>query len=170
MREEFIRELYEKYFGIIVKYCLPRLRYDEDAAADCAHAVFDEALAHYDKLCVHENVLGWLMNTAKYKLRKRWSRNVREAARNIPLELAASIPDGGDPLDAVELDDAEIARITMEVLSSLKDNELEIYRLYYVDKLSFEETANRLGISEKAARARLARVKAKLKNRLIYYL
>jgi len=70
----------------------------------------------------------------------------------------------------VELDDAEIARITMEVLSSLKDNELEIYRLYYVDKLSFEETANRLGISEKAARARLARVKAKLKNRLIYYL
>lgn len=166
MREEFLRMLYEKHFDTVYKYLLPKLGFDKDAAADCAHAVFDEAGKKFEKLKEHPNVLGWLMTTAKHKLHKAWQRNARAAARSIPLELAAAVPDRGDPFDAVELTEGDIRSITDTVLSGLSEKELEIYRLYYVKRLSFAQTAQSLGISEKAARARLARVKAKLLNRL----
>ena len=170
MREEFLRELYEKHYETVFSYVLPKLGFDEEAAADCAHAVFEAAGEKYEKLRDHSNLLGWLMVTAKHKLHKAWTRRTRAAAKSIPLELASAIPDPRDPFDAVELSDAEIKRITKEVLSGLSESETEIYRLFYADGLSFAETAERLGISEKAARARLARVKAKLKNRIIYFI
>lgn len=170
MRGEFLRELYEKHYETVFGYVLPKLGFDEEAAADVAHAVFDEAEKCFEKLKDHPNKLGWLMVTAKHKLHKAWRKKTRESSRNAPLELAAAIPDPRDPFDAVELTDDDIRSITEQVLSGLSPNEREIYGLFFVDGLSFAETAEKLGISEKAARARLARVKAKLKNRIIYFI
>ena len=166
MRDEFLRMLYEKHFETIFKYCLPKLGFDKDAAADCAHAVFDEAGKKYEKLKDHPNLLGWLMTTAKHKLHKAWRRSARERLRLVPLDLASAVPDGGDPFDAIELTDSDIEGITETVLSGLSPSELDIYRRFYRENLSFAEIAEGLGISEKAARARLARVKAKLRERL----
>lgn len=165
-REEFVRMLYEEHFDTVFKYCLPKLGFDEDAAADCAHSVFDEAEKKFEKLLSHPNRLGWLMTTAKHKLHKAWRKSSRESSRNLPIELACAVPDARDPFDAVELTDEDVKEITAAVLSGLKENELEIYRLFFTENLSFAETADRLGITEKAARARLARVKVKLRNRL----
>ena len=170
MREEFMRMLYERYFDVIKKYCLPKLSFDEASASDCAHAVFDLAEKQYDKLKDHPNVPGWLMTTAKHLVHKRWKKNVKEAANRIPLELAAAIPDGRDPFDAVELDESEIERITGAVLSGLDGKEREYYELYFKQNLSFADMASRLGVSEKAVRAKLARIKLKLKQRIIYFL
>ena len=156
MRDEFLRKLYEQYFDTVFKYCLPKLGFDRDAAADVAHAVFDLADKKYEKLKEHPNIPGWMLTTAKHMLHKAWRRNTREAARSVPIELITSLPDSRDPFDAVELTDSDIRSITETVLSGLSENELSIYRLFYVDDLSFAETAERLGISEKAARARLA--------------
>ena len=103
MRDEFLRMLYEKHFETVFDYCLPKLGFDNDAAADCAHAVFDEAGKQYEKLANHPNLLGWLMTTAKHKLHKAWRRSTRERLRLIPLDLAEAVPDGGDPFAAVEL-------------------------------------------------------------------
>lgn len=170
MREEFIGMLYEKYFETVKQYCLPRLRFDEAAAADCAHSVFDEALAHAEKLRSHPNPLGWLMQTAKHKLHKSWRSASRETARNIPLEIAAALPDSRDPFDAVELPESEIRRITGAVLSGLDENERRYYELFFVRSLPFAQVAREMGVSEKAARAKLARIKLKLKQRIIYFL
>ena len=160
MREEFVRMLYEKHFDTVFRYLLPKLGFDKDAAADCAHAVFDMAGEKYEKLKDHPNILGWLMTTAKHLMHKSWCKSSKAAAHSIPLELACAVPDGRDPFDAVELTDEDIRSITETVLSGLKENEFEIYRMYYVDGISFEGIAQALGISEKAVRARLARVKA----------
>ncbi len=170
VREDFVRELYERHYQTVYAYVLPKLGFREDAAADCAHAVFDAAGEKYEKLRDHPNVLGWLMVTAKHKLHKAWRKNTRETAKNLPLELACAVPDSRDPFDAVELSDPEIKAITKEVLSGLNESEFEIYKLYFVDNVSFAGIAERLGVSEKAARARLARVKVKLKNRIIYFI
>lgn len=170
MREEFIRGLYEKHFELVYKYCLSKLRHDEDAADDCAHAVFESAAENYERLKTHPNTLGWLMLTAKHMIRRRWRKNGKDALRNIPLDLLTSVPDGRDPFDSVELTEKDIAGITEQVLSALSPGEEEIYRHFYREKLSYAETAQRMGISEKAARARLARVKAKLMKRIIYFI
>ena len=170
MREEFMRELYEKHFELVYKYCLSKLRHDEDAAAEVAHAVFEAAGEKYESLREHPNKLGWLMQTAKHMIRRRWTRSAKEAAKNIPLELVTALPDGRDPFDSVELTEGDIKRITAEVLSGLSPGEREIYELFYRRKLTYAETAASLGVSEKAARARLARVKAKLTKRIIYFL
>ena len=170
MRDEFIRELYEKYFDTVKKYCLPKLGFDEEAAADCAHAVFDKAGEKYEKLKSHPNVLGWLMVTAKHLVKKSWSKGTREASRRVTLELAARLPDPRDPFDAVEMSEADIKRITAEVLSGLDPREREFYELCFVKNLPFAEIAERTGVTEKAARAKLARIKLKLKQRIIYLL
>ena len=169
MRDEFLRMLYEKHFETVYKYLLPKLGFDKDAAADCAHEVFDEAAKQYDKLKCHPNILGWLMTTAKHRLHKAWRTNARAAARSVPLELAAAVPDSRDPFDAVELSESDILSAAKQVLSCLSENELAIYKLFFVEGKSFAETAAALGVTEKAARARLARVKAKLKNRIADY-
>ena len=170
MREEWLRELYEKYFGAITKYCLPKLGFDESAAADCAHAVFDKAGEQYEKLRDHPNILGWLTVTAKHLVHKRWTKSSREAARSVPLELVSAIPDQRDPFDAVELSEKEIRRITAQVLSGLDEKERELYELCFVKNLPFAEIAEKTGMTEKAARAKLARIKLKLKQRIIYFL
>lgn len=170
MRDEFMRMLYEQYFDVIKKYCLPKLSFDEDSALDCAHAVFDLAEKQYEKLKDHPNVPGWLMTTAKHLVHKRWRKNVKEATSRIPLELAAALPDNSDPFDAVELPQSEIERITGAVLSGLDEKEREYYTLCYVENASFAEIARRLGVSEAAARAKLARITMKLKKRIIYFL
>lgn len=170
MREEFIRELYEQYFEIIKTYCLPKLGFDEASASDCAHAVFDKAAEQYEKLKAHPNVLGWLTVTAKHLIHKSWRRNAKEAVSRIPLELAESIPAGGDPFDEAELPQSEIERITEAVLSGLDEREREFYTLYYVENLPFAELSEKLGVTEKAARAKLSRITMKLKKRIIYFI
>ena len=170
MRDEFVRELYEQYFDVIKKYCLPKLGFDEDAAADCAHAVFDRAGEQYEKLKTHPAILGWLLTTAKHIVHKNWKRSARETVRNIPLDILTSLPDRTDPFDAVELSEAEIRNITETVLSGLDERESEFYRLCFKENRSFAEIAEITGVSEKAARAKLARIKLKLKQRIIYFL
>jgi RNA polymerase sigma factor (sigma-70 family) len=170
VQDEFIASLYERYFDVVFKYCLPRLRFDESAAADCAHAVFDAALEKREKLSRHPNPAGWLMLTARHMVHKRWTRDAKSAAESIPLDLLTAIPDKRDPFDAIELSDSDISRITEAVLSGLNENEALIYGLYFKEDLPIPEIAKRIGISEKAAHARLDRVKAKLKRRIIYFL
>lgn len=170
MREEFIRGLYEQYFGLVYKYCLSKLRHDEDAADETAHAVFDSAAESWEKLREHPNILGWLMLTAKNLIRRRWRDGGRDKLRSIPLELIVSVPDPRDPFDSVELSDKDIAGITEQVLSGLSPAEREIYELFYRSNLPYPDIAEKLGISEAAVRARLARVKAKLMKRIIYFL
>lgn len=170
MQDEFIAGLYERYFDLVFKYCLPRLHFDESSAADCAHAVFDAASEKREKLSRHPNVAGWLMVTARHMVHKRWTKDVKSAAESIPIDLLTALPDKHDPFDAIELTDSDVKQITEAVLSGLNENEALIYKLFYRDDLPFPEIAARLGISEKAAHARLDRVKAKLKQRIIYFL
>ena len=170
MREEWLRDLYERYFGAITKYCLPKLGFDESAAADCAHAVFDRAGEQYEKLKDHPNVLGWLMVTAKHLVHKNWSKKSRESSKSVPLELITALPNPRDPFDAVELSEKEIRQITARVLSGLDPKESELYELSFVKNLPFAEIARITGMTEKAARAKLARIKLKLKKRIIYFL
>ena len=56
------------------------------------------------------------------------------------------------------------------MLSGLDGKEREYYELYFKQNLSFADMASRLGVSEKAVRAKLARIKLKLKQRIIYFL
>lgn len=169
MQRAFVRELYDKYYDIVFQYCMHMLNFDEASASDCAHAAFDRAEAQYEKLATHPNVAGWLMTTAKHMVYKQWRRNKENLLRMVSIDLIAAIPDRHDPYDLVELTSADIERISELVLSCLKPKERELYQLYFVDGHSFAQAAEILGISEKAVRARLARIKVKLKDRLAFY-
>ena len=56
------REYYEQYFNLVFSFCKIRLNGDEDAAADCAHRVFDIALEKAETLRKHSNIGGWFYN------------------------------------------------------------------------------------------------------------
>lgn len=80
MRDEFVRNLYGEYFDLIFKYCLSKLDFDQDAAANCAHEVFDKAQSQYEKLIHHPNFSGWLFKTAKHSIHKQWKYDKKSRA------------------------------------------------------------------------------------------
>lgn len=152
---------------MLYRYCLPELNFDEGAAADCVHAAFDIAEARYEKLIQRPNLRGFLFKTVKNMVHhhRRDNRRVYVAS----LDFIASIPDPCNPFDAIELTNADIERISGEVLSCLRPEERELHRLYYVENRSYADIAKAFGVSEKAIRARLARLKVKLKEKIIYF-
>lgn len=74
---EIIRNLYEQYYFLLYRYALPKVNFDNDAAANCVHAVFDVASKNIEKLRDHENIGGWMMRSLKniisdhYKAQRR---------------------------------------------------------------------------------------------------
>lgn len=170
MGDEFVRQLYEKYYNIVFQYCLPKLHFDEQVAADCAHAAFDKAEAKYEKLQNHPNILGWLLRTSKNIIMKQWRSYKILAPKTISLELIAELPDNRDPFDMVELSSDDIDKICERLLSELKPEEHKMYLQYFCEKRTIQEIAAANGISDKAARAKLARIKIKLKEKIIYFM
>ena len=72
--KQFLDELYEQYYDVLFRYCLPYLNRDIDSSADCVHMVFDVAAAKVKTLMKHPNIGGWMYATAKNCIKKELRR------------------------------------------------------------------------------------------------
>ena len=157
------REYYEQYFNLVFSFCKIRLNGDEDAAADCAHRVFDIALEKAETLRKHSNIGGWFYKTAKHCILK-YCRDENRRYSSVPL---SELP---NYLKTMSAEDAFIASVNDEdapvakevILARLTESELDAYKLFYIKKYDIAQVAKELHISYNAASVRLHRVKIKL--------
>jgi len=153
------RSLYERYAARVLRYHERRTR-DPDAAHDLTAETFAQAwLAR----CRFRDEAGgsagpWLFAIARHVLLASVRKRALEqtAARRLGLELSGAAAEPEETwLDGLD-----------EALAELPEGQREAIRLRVVDDLGYDRVAASLGTTPEAARVRVHRGLAALRNRL----
>ena len=140
-----LEESFEQYSKAIEKFCYVRLGEASDYASDCLQETY---CLFYRKLLdgtEFENPRAFLYKTAK----------------NIPTYIEESIE------DKIENNDVDIDFAKSLLLSSLDDDELILYQMKYVERLSLKEISDKIHISPSAVAMRTSRLRSKVKELVI---
>lgn len=167
-----LNEIAEREYGALYKYCLKRSGGDEQLAGECAAEAFLRAEKLGDPPD-HPNIAGWLRRTAGNVIHEKLRERKEYAKRNVSLEDLAERAEapffGRERVFIAELfesendlDDEDIVRIKEEILGELPPGDRELIELFYEQKLSLGEIAERLGRSKDAARVKLSRLTDKV--------
>jgi RNA polymerase sigma factor (sigma-70 family) len=160
---EAFAAFYRRHVDALLRYLLYRTRSAEDAAELTAE-VFAAALAASGRFKPRRApARAWLLGIANHKLAdsRRRRRIADDARRRLRVEPVAF-----DDLElerVEELADVELLGTGMErLVAGLPDGEREAVLARVVDEGSYAEVAERLGISQPAARQRVSRGLARL--------
>ena len=148
-------EVYKRYFGDVYKFVYRRIR-NKEIAEDITQDVFCAAWNDIDKFLKHPEPKGWLIVTAKNKLRELYRKLAHEAPetlKEIP-EPAAEEADYGE----IELDLTAFRIISREEWKLIKD--------YYLVGIKITELAEKYETTPNNMRVKLCRLKAKLRKKI----
>ena len=165
-RQDAYRELLARYREPIYRFIRASTG-DAQEALDLTQDTFIAAfaaLARYDR---SRPLLIWLRRIALNKCRD-WGRRRRLRTmlwRTAPIDAAHDIPDNAIAPDVQASDRAELARVNTAIMR-LPTRLRETLILRTVEGLGQAETADVLGISEKAVETRLYRARSKLSELL----
>lgn len=149
------RETHER----VLRYAASRL--DAADAEDVASEVFQAAIGKSDSDGVEAVTPAWIMTVTRNKVVDTWRRRGRDqrlSASVVAQQLVRPKPD----LAARANDRADVNN----ALDKLPDSYRCILVMRYIEGWPVYEIATALGISEKAASARIARAKAAMKSQL----
>lgn len=156
---ETFEEMYGKNCNRIYSYICRMVDYDRFEAEDLMQEVFRVAYERWDYVSVHPNIPAFLMQVAKHKLMK-WKARKRN--------LYIDDPEALDVLTGKE--DAKNCYASAETMLSLKSvlsgEELDLLRYYYEYGYTAAEISKKLGVTETCFKARVARMKEKVRKHL----
>lgn len=162
IRDNFT-QLYSDYHSAIYKFCLARLEGNAKAAEDAMQNAF---IVLYKKMQKGEEIefpRAFLYRIADKQVLKARTEISRQQSRNISLdEYGNAAIDNQEKIDS----DIDYSLLIAKISKGLNEDELELLRLKYINDLTIEETALRLGISKTAAAKRLQRLREKIKNNI----
>lgn len=157
MDAKLLEELYHKYYGPAVLYCLA-LCGEEHLAQDLASDAFVKAY-----LSLPDDVPSfryWLLRVCK----NLWIDHLRKRKWEVssePLEFAAA-PDTPETIYLKQ----ERRRCLWKAIADLPPLDRELLTLHYFSGLSLQEAAKLLGKSYDATRQRMVRLRQTLKQRM----
>jgi len=157
MDADILDELFRKYYGPAVLYCL-RLCGDDHLAQDLASDAFVKAY-----LSLPNDVPSfryWLLRVCK----NLWIDHLRKEKWNASEEPLQYIADRNTP-ETVYLQ-KERSRCLWRSISELAPLDRELLTLHYFSGLSLQEAAKLIGKSYPATRQRMVRLRQELKQRM----
>lgn len=153
--------LYERHARAVLAFCLRRTA-DPSLAEDLTSVVFLEAWRRRESLrLTTDSARPLLLGIATNVLRHQWRAQRRHAAalRRLDHRHEAEVHEE----DAAErLAAAAALRAACDALRALPPRELEVLALTAWGELSYDETAQALGIPVGTVRSRLSRARARL--------
>jgi len=164
-----LNEAFENYSKAIEKFCIVRLGEARDYANDCVQETY---CVFYRKLLdgtEFENPRAFLYKTANNMVLKAKDDYYKNAARTKSLDEADTIPVYIEEKveDMLENDEVDIDEAKRILLSMLSVDELELYEMKYVRRLSLKEIAKTLDIAPTAVAMRTSRLRSKVKELII---
>jgi RNA polymerase sigma-70 factor (ECF subfamily) len=153
--------LFERHGLLLYNYCFRRTG-DWAQAEDLVSVVFLEAWRRRDKRLPPDKVLPWLYGIA--------TNVVRNHRRSLRRSAAALIRLRGEPeVDMAEavaerIDDQQLARRALELLSQLSVRDQDVVALCDGMGLSYEDAACALGVPVGTVRSRLSRGRTRLQE------
>ncbi len=161
-RQDAYRELLARYREPIYRFIRASTG-DAQEALDLTQETFIAAFSALDRYDRSRPLLTWLRRIALNKCRD-WGRRRRLRAmlwRTTPIDAAHDVPDDGIAADVLAADRADLARVNAAI-ARLPSRLRETLILRTIEGLGQAETAEVLGISEKAVETRLYRARSKL--------
>ena len=162
--DELLTQAYETYQKRLTSFCRSRLREFGDFTDDCVQKAF---LFYYDKLLEGEEILNvgaYLYRVADNVCKDEYSRNIRREMKSADIEDAENIADPLQELErerAADLDYDELAKL---LISKLTDEEQELFRLKYVERMSLEEIGELMNLRANTVAKRTSRLRTKIKE------
>ena len=154
--KEFIAELFQQYYKKLMVFVSKNPMF-YTMAEDVVQDTFFEAVRNCEKLMKHENPGGWLMETAKFKMRNlRRKMNARSFYETGEVELE---------LESLE-NQYGIVEINMILDSALNIHEKTLFHMFYLEGYSVRELSEMEGITEVNFRVRMLRIRAKVQKEL----
>lgn len=163
------KEIADLYYYDIYHLCLSRLKNHEDAA-DITQEVFLFFQEHCEEL--EDNLIkSWLCSVADNKIKEQF-RKIAKREKELIYGTVFGVQKSTDIIYEMELDNKitaeEIDGKMERILSSLNENEIKLFEMVYTKHMKYKELAKALDISENAARTRVYRLKAKIKEKTAF--
>ncbi|MDO4331257.1 MAG: sigma-70 family RNA polymerase sigma factor [Eubacteriales bacterium] len=160
---ETFEEMYGKNCNRVYTYICRTVGYDRFEAEDLLQEVFWVAYERWDYVREHPNIPAFLMLVAKHKLMK-WKVKRRNLYID-DLEVLDVLTEKEDIKNCYAL-----AETMLSLKSVLSGEELDLLRYYYEYGYTANEISKKLGVTETCFKARVARMKEKVRKHLGVFL
>lgn len=166
---ERAREVAGQYYEDIYHFCYIRLGNEVDA-----HDVVQDVFLLFQQKgdgVEEKYIRAWLFSAADKKIKEKF-RDIAKREKALIFGLSRSPAQSAELVYEMEQDflisDEEIEKKKKSIISQLNEKELELFEMVYVRHMRYEELAKMLDISENAVKARVFRLKNKIKSKVSF--
>jgi len=152
-------EFFEANFGPMFRFALQRLGGNEDAAEEVVQAALSAAVTKLKTWRGEAALMTWLFTFCRHEIAGWWRRSKREPSTAL---FADDLPHAEAALDSLAMAHArasDTSRIVQSILDRLPRHYGDVLEWKYLEALSVNEIAARLGLSAKAAESLLTRAR-----------
>lgn len=162
-------EIANLYYNDIYHLCLSRLKKEENAA-DVTQEVFLFFQEKYNEL-EDDYIKAWLYKVADNKIKEQF-RAIAKREKELIYGTVFGSQTSTDILYEMEEDNKvtpeELEQKKKSILSSLSEKELELFEMVYTKQMEYKELAKAFNVSEHAVRARVYRLRLKIKEKAAF--
>ena len=165
--EAVFRSMFDTYFPRLYRFALARTAGNEDAAREVVQQTFCKAIEKLDTYRGEASLYAWFCQVCRNTLIDSARRAGRQGVHVTLLEEAGEIRAILDTLSGPSADEpdnvagrVEILRLIQATMDALPERYGDVLEWKYIDGLSVNEIAAKLGIGSKAAESTLTRARA----------
>lgn len=172
--EVAFREFFHNYFPRLYRFTLRRVGYDQEVARDLAQGTLARAVRKLHLYRGEASLFTWLCQIARHELADQHARTTRENAAGARLVAREEDPAVRASLESIPADPdrepegirqrEELAGIVHAALDYLPQRYAQVLELKYLEDLSVDSIAKRLGMTSTAAQSLLARARAAFRD------
>ncbi|MGH9161042.1 MAG: RNA polymerase sigma factor [Vicinamibacteraceae bacterium] len=163
--EAAFTRFFDTTYPVLYRFALVRLRFDHDGASDVAQAAICKAISKLHTFRGEAALLTWLCTFCRHELYAHCGKH----DRRVEVELVEDAPEVRAALEALRLsaaedldtslDRGEVASLVQRVLDHLPPHYADALEWKYMDEMTVQEIATRLGVGLKAAESLLTRAR-----------
>lgn len=154
-------EVYHRYWQSLFNAANKRLKNTEQCK-DILQDIFADLWLRRGKVEI-ENLGAYLNTAIRYQVYKRVAAGKASSAFFEPFEIIATSPFEAEK----NMAEKELAKLARSWLDSLPEKRREIFLLHFVEKLSTQEIAEKLNISQKTVQNQLGSAVKDLRGKII---
>lgn len=164
LTKQEINEIAEKYYLSVLSYCRSHLLLSENDAEDITQDTFLLLQEKSDKL-ENTNMQAWLYSVASKKTNEIYRKNnyeksyLRLDGKEIPYDDVLKVFDEYFPVS-----EDEIQKYAEIILKTLNDKETILFKKIYIEKKTYKQVAEEMGLTEKAVGSRAFRLRKKISS------
>jgi RNA polymerase sigma-70 factor, ECF subfamily len=172
--EVAFREFFHNYFPRLYRFTLRRVGYDQEVARDAAQATLVRGVRKLHLYRGEASLFTWLCQIARHELADQHARTARQSAAGARLVAREEDPAVRASLESIPADPTsepegirqreELAGIVHAALDYLPQRYAQVLELKYLEDLSVDSIAERLGVTSTAAQSLLARARAAFRD------